>query len=69
MAAITVKNIFCNICPKTNLGYIKVINKIGDKNVAIERGAESLTASEIASLIDKNAQAYYNIGEYWYIVV
>lgn len=68
MAAITVKNIFGNVCPKTNLGYIKVI-KIGDKNVAIERGAESLTASEIASLMDKNAQAYYNIGEYWYIAV
>lgn len=68
MAVITVKNIFGNVCPKTNLGYIK-ITKIGDKNVAIERGAESLTASEIASLIDKNAQAYYNIGEYWYIVV
>ena len=68
MAAITVKNIFGNVCSKTNLGYIKVI-KIGDKNVAIERGAESLTASEIASLMDKNAQAYYNIGEYWYIVV
>lgn len=68
MAAITVKNIFCNVCPKTNLGYIKII-KISDKNVAIERGAESLTASEIASLMDKNAQAYYNIGEYWYIAV
>lgn len=68
MAAITVKNIFCNVCPKTNLGYIKII-KIGDKNVAIERGAESLTVSEIASLMDKNAQAYYNIGEYWHIVV
>ena len=68
MAAITVKNIFGNVCPKTNLGYIKVI-RIGDKNVAIERGAESLTASEVASLMDKNAQAYYKIGEYWYIVV
>lgn len=68
MAAITVKNIFVNVCPKANLGYIKVIT-IGEKNVATERGAESLTASEIASLMDKNAQAYYNIGEYWYIVV
>lgn len=68
MAAITVKNIFVNVCPKINLGYIKVI-KIGDKNAATECGAESLTASEIASLMDKNAQAYYNIGEYWYIVV
>lgn len=68
MAAITVKNIFCNVCPKTNLGYIKVIT-IGEKNVAIECGAESLTAFEIASLMDKNVQAYYNIGEYWCIVV
>lgn len=68
MAAITVKNIFCNVCPKTNLDYIKVIT-IGEKNAATERGAESLAAFEIASLMDKNAQAYYNIGEYWYIVV
>lgn len=68
MAAITVKNIFGNVCPKTNLGYIKIIT-IGEKNLATERGAESLTASEIAFLMDKNAQAYYNIGDYWYIVV
>ena len=68
MAAITVKNIFINVCPKTNLGYIKII-MIGEKNTATERGAESLTAFEIASLMDKNAQAYYNIGEYWFIVV
>lgn len=68
MAAITVKNIFYNVCPKTNLGYIKVIT-IGEKNAATERSAESLTASEIASLMDKNAQAYYNIGDYWHIVV
>lgn len=68
MAAITVKNIFVNVCPKANLGYIKVIT-IGEKNAATERVAESLTASEIASLMDKNAQAYYNIGEHWYIVV
>lgn len=68
MAAITVKNIFVNVCPKANLGYIKVIT-VGDKSVATERGAETLSASEISGLMDKNAQAYYNIGEYWYIVV
>ncbi len=68
MAAITVKNIFVNICPKANLGYIKVIT-IGEKNAATERGAETLSASEISGLMDKNAQAYYSIGEYWYIVV
>lgn len=68
MAAVTVKNIFVNICTKANLGYIKVIT-VGEKNVAVERGAETLSASEISGLMDKNAQAYYNIGEYWYIVV
>ena len=68
MAAITIKNIFINVCPKVNLGYIKIVT-IGEKNVAVEKGAETLSASEIASLMDKNAQAYYNIGEYWYIVV
>lgn len=68
MAAITIKNIFINVCPKVNLGYIKIVT-VGGNNVAVEKGAETLTASEIASLMDKNAQAYYNIGEYWYIVV
>lgn len=68
MAAITVKNIFINVCGNTNLGYIRVIT-IGEKNVAIERGAEALTAAEISNLMDRTAQAYYNIGDYWYIVV
>lgn len=68
MAAITIKNIFINICPKVNLGYIKIVT-VGENSVAIEKGAETLTASEIATLMDKNAQAFYNIGSYWYIVV
>lgn len=68
MATITIKNIFANICPKVTLGYIRVI-AVGENNSAIESTAGTLTASEIASLMDKNAKAYYNIGEYWYIVV
>lgn len=68
MAAITIKNIFINVCPKVNLGYIKIVT-VGGNNVAVEKGAETLSASEIATLMDKNAQAFYNIGSYWYIVV
>lgn len=68
MAAITIKNIFGNVCPKVNLGYIKIVT-IGANSVAVEKGAETLTASEIATLMDKNAQAFYTIGSYWYIVV
>ena len=68
MAAITIKNIFSNVCPKVNLGYIKIVT-IGGNNVAVEKGAETLSASEIAALMDNNAQAFYNIGSYWYIVV
>lgn len=68
MAAITIKNIFVNVCPKVNLGYIKIVT-VGGNNVAVEKGAETLSASEIATLMDKNAQAFYNIGSYWYIVV
>lgn len=68
MAAITIKNIFTNVCPKVNLGYIKIVT-VGGNNVAVEKGAETLSASEIATLMDKNAQAFYNIGSYWYIVV
>lgn len=68
MAAITIKNIFCNVCPKVNLGYIKIVT-VGENSVAVEKGAETLTASEIATLMDKNAKAFYTIGSYWYIVV
>lgn len=68
MAAITVKNIFVNVCGNTSLGYIRIIS-IGENSLATERGAETLSASEISNLMDRNAQAYYNIGEYWYIVV
>lgn len=68
MAAITIKNIFSNVCPKVNLGYIKIVT-IGENSVAVEKGAETLTASEIATLMEKNAQAFYAIGSYWYIVV
>lgn len=68
MAAITIKNIFINVCPKVNLGYIKIVT-VGGNNAAVEKGAETLSASEIATLMDKNAQAFYNIGSYWYIVV
>lgn len=68
MAAVTIKNIFGNVCQKVNLGYIKIVT-IGENSVAVEKGAETLTASEMASLMDKNAQAFYTIGSYWYIVV
>ena len=68
MAAVTIKNIFGNVCPKVNLGYIKIVT-IGENKVAVEKGAEVLTASEMAGLMDKNAQAFYTIGSYWYIVV
>lgn len=68
MAAVTCGNLFANVIGDTNLGYIWVI-KTGDNNQATEKLADSLTAVEMFSLINKEAKAWYQIGEYWYIVV
>lgn len=64
----TAKNLFVNVFADTNLGYIRII-EIGDGSKAIERIANALSASEIAWLMDKEVKAWYNIGEYWHIVL
>lgn len=64
----TAKNLFVNVFADTNLGYIRII-EIGDDSKATERIANALTASEIAWLMDKEVKAWYNIGEYWHIVL
>ena len=64
----TAKNLFVNVFTDTSLGYIRII-EIGDGGKATERIANALTASEIAWLMDKEVKAWYNIGEYWYIVL
>lgn len=68
MAAVTVSNLFANVVKDTYLGYIKVV-KIGENNAGEERGCDTFTAAEIENLMSKNAKAWWNIGEYWYIVV
>lgn len=68
MEAITVENIFVNVCKDTNLGYIKII-ETGAESKAEERGAETLTAVEMANLMKKEAKAFYMIGSYWNIVI
>lgn len=64
----TAKNLFVNVFADTNLGYIRII-EIGDGSKATERIANALSASEIAWLMDKEVKAWYNIGEYWHIVL
>lgn len=65
---ITVKNLFVNVFKDTLLGYIHVI-KVGEGNEAQEVSCETLSASEMANMIDKVPKAYYKIGEYWYLVL
>lgn len=65
---ITVKNLFVNVFKDTILGYIRII-KVGNSNEAHEIGCETLSASEMANMIDKVPKAYYKIGEYWYLVL
>lgn len=55
-----------NISEK-QLGYIKVVQfEMGGE--AIERGLDTFTNRELVDLQQKDAPAYYNIGEYSYIV-
>lgn len=55
-----------NISEK-NLGYIRVIqfDMGGD---ATERSLDTLTNKELVDIQQKDAPAYYNIGEYSYII-
>mgnify|MGYP004522309747 CR=1 FL=1 len=55
-----------NISEK-QLGYIKVVEfEMGGD--ATERGLDTYTNRELVDLQKKDAPAYYNIGEYSYIV-
>ncbi len=68
MAAMNVNNLFVNVFKDTLLGYVRVI-QIGEGGNASERTCETLTSSEISILLNKEAKAWYKIGEYWYVVV
>lgn len=64
----TVENLFINVFNASNLGYIRLV-QIGENNQGVERACETLSASEMANLIRKEVKAYYQIGEYWYVIV
>lgn len=64
----TVENLFINVFDTSNLGCIRLI-QIVENNQGIERTCETLSASEMANLMQKEVKAYYQIGEYWYVIV
>lgn len=64
----TVENLFINVFNASNLGYIRLV-QIGENNQGVERTSETLSASEMANLMRKEVKAYYQIGEYWYVIV
>ena len=64
----TVENLFINVFNASNLGYIRLV-QIGEKNQGVERTCETISASEMANLMRKEVKAYYQIGEYWYVIV
>lgn len=64
----TVENLFINVFDTSNLGYIRLV-QIVENNQCIERTCETLSASEMANLMRKEVKAYYQIGEYWYVIV
>lgn len=64
----TVENLFINVFNASNLGYIRLV-QIGENNQGVEITCEILSASEMANLMRKEVKAYYQIGEYWYVIV
>lgn len=64
----TVENLFINVFDTSNLGYIRLV-QIVENNQGIERTCETLSAAEMANLMRKEVKAYYQIGEYWYVIV
>lgn len=64
----TVENLFINVFDTQNLGYIRLV-QIVENNQGIEGTCETLSASEMANLMRKEVKAYYQIGEYWYVIV
>ena len=64
----TVENLFINVFNASNLGYIRLV-QIGENNQGVEITCETLSASEMANLMRKEVKAYYQIGEYWYVIV
>ena len=64
----TVENLFINVFDTSNLGYIRLV-QIVENNQGIERTCETFSASEMVNLMRKEVKAYYQIGEYWYVIV
>lgn len=61
-----VQNCLNNI-PETNLGYIRMIVYI-EGGQGSERTLDTYTSRELIDILNKQASAYYQIGEYWYII-
>lgn len=64
----TVENLFINVFDTSDLGYIRLV-QIVENNQGVERTCETLSASEMANLMRKEVKVYYQIGEYWYVIV
>ena len=56
-----------NNIPETSMGYIRLI-QFAQGGEAQERMMDSMTNRELVDIQQKDAPAYYRIGEYWYII-
>lgn len=56
-----------NNIPETPMGYIRLI-QFAQGGEAQERMMDSMTNRELVDIQQKDAHAYYRIGEYWYII-
>ena len=61
-----VQNALNNI-PEKPLGYIRMVCYT-DRGEATERTLDSFSNKEILDVVQKQCNAYYYIGEYYYIV-
>lgn len=56
-----------NNIPEKPLGYIRLI-QFAMGGEAKERTLDTFTNRELVDIQQKDAPAYYSIGEYWYII-
>lgn len=63
-----VSSVIINYVKDTLLGYVKIVYTDAE-SLGTEKMMNNLTAMEVYNLLNKEAKAYFKIGEYWTIIV
>lgn len=63
-----VTSIIINYVKDALIGYVKIVYTDAE-GLGTEKMMNNLTAMEIYNLLNREAKAYFKIGEYWTIIV